>query len=414
MFFQRGGNNSIGTIRNLGARKIPVLTIDTGIITANSLSRFCRVKKAPDPIKHEEDFIACLEDLGRSAAAPPVLFPMDDLGLLLLVNHRSRLEPYFHYHFMDRDVFEKCVNKRKMYESSIKAGLPTPATHDPVDEKELKGMIGNIRFPCVVKPAGKFELHGDAAEEYFSFYHRYGNKALQADSAESLMDLYRELTKMGIRPLIQELIPGDMTRLYTYAFYIDPSGEVRADFVGRKIRQRPMDFGTVTVGESLDNEEVRELGIRFLHEVGFAGIGNIEFKLDPRTGKFFLMEINARTGSFISLPTASGVNITHIAYCALTGRPYDIPTKQKDHVLWVDLLRDTIGYYQARKEGLVRSRRQWKLPEHVKKNIRHIRLEGSTTFFDIAVSISPVRSLNLSLAILWNSSSSFCCNISNY
>jgi len=51
-----------------------------------------------------------------------------------------------------------------------------------------------------------------------------------------------------------------------------------------------------------------------LKTIGFQGIAHVEFKRDPRTGDFKFFEINGRSYLSISLPTACGVNLIHIAY----------------------------------------------------------------------------------------------------
>jgi predicted ATP-grasp superfamily ATP-dependent carboligase len=56
------------------------------------------------------------------------------------------------------------------------------------------------------------------------------------------------------------------------------------------------------------------LGLRLLRALGFWGISQVEFKLDPRDGQFKLMEVNARSWQWQQLSTACGVDLANVAY----------------------------------------------------------------------------------------------------
>ena len=61
-------------------------------------------------------------------------------------------------------------------------------------------------------------------------------------------------------------------------------------------------------------------GLRLLRALGFHGVSQVEFKLDPRTGEYKLIEVNPRLWQWHGLPRACGVDLTHIAYLDLVGR----------------------------------------------------------------------------------------------
>jgi D-aspartate ligase len=60
-------------------------------------------------------------------------------------------------------------------------------------------------------------------------------------------------------------------------------------------------------------------GLRLLRQLGVHGISQVEFKLDPRSGEFKLIEVNPRLWQWHGLAAACGVDLTHIAYLDLTG-----------------------------------------------------------------------------------------------
>jgi predicted ATP-grasp superfamily ATP-dependent carboligase len=121
--------------------------------------------------------------------------------------------------------------------------------------------------------------------------------------------------------MVQELIPGRDDELYTLGSYLDASGTALGLFSGRKLRQTPPNVGTCRVGEAVWVQEVVDAGLRLLAAVGFRGLSQVEFKRDPRDGRFKLMEINPRLFQWHGLAAACGVDLPAIAYWDLLGSP---------------------------------------------------------------------------------------------
>ena len=83
-----------------------------------------------------------------------------------------------------------------------------------------------------------------------------------------------------------------------------------------------------------------ELGLTLLRRMGYQGIVNLEFKLDPVDGELKLIEVNCRSGERIDLALAAGVDIPYIAYRDIQGEP-TIPART--HALgvsWINSLND--------------------------------------------------------------------------
>ena len=62
-----------------------------------------------------------------------------------------------------------------------------------------------------------------------------------------------------------------------------------------------------------------ELGLRLLRALEFHGVSQVEFKRDPRDGRYKLMEVNPRLWQWHGLAAACGVDIPRIAYWDLLG-----------------------------------------------------------------------------------------------
>jgi len=64
-----------------------------------------------------------------------------------------------------------------------------------------------------------------------------------------------------------------------------------------------------------------DAGLSLLRALSFHGISQVEFKHDPRDGRYKLMEVNPRLWQWHGLATATGVDLTRIAYLDLIGNP---------------------------------------------------------------------------------------------
>jgi D-aspartate ligase len=120
---------------------------------------------------------------------------------------------------------------------------------------------------------------------------------------------------------VQELVPGGDDALYTVGSYVSADGRALGVFCGRKLRQTPPGIGTCRVGEAVWVQEAVDAALLLLSAFGYHGLSQVEFKRDPRDGRYKLMEINPRLWQWHGLASACGVDLPRIAYADLTGAP---------------------------------------------------------------------------------------------
>jgi predicted ATP-grasp superfamily ATP-dependent carboligase len=148
-------------------------------------------------------------------------------------------------------------------------------------------------------------------------------------------------------PMLQEVVPGGDKELYTVGSYLGSEGRALGIFCGRKLRQTPRSrklvprgVGSCRHGEALWLPELVEDSLRLLEVCAYTGISQVEFKRDPRDGRYKLMEINPRLWMWHTLAAACGVNLAHIAYLDLTGRPSEPRTSEGRRKQWaITLMR---------------------------------------------------------------------------
>ena len=73
----------------------------------------------------------------------------------------------------------------------------------------------------------------------------------------------------------------------------------------------------------------------------------LDFKRDPRTGRFYLLEVNPRFSLWNHLGAASGVNLPLLAYRDLAGLPVAPAPPAKVGVRWLSLADDTRTFVRS-------------------------------------------------------------------
>jgi predicted ATP-grasp superfamily ATP-dependent carboligase len=292
-----GWVNGLAAIRSLGRADVPVLALDHRSSPLGFRSRYAQPVRVPDPATHEDDFIAAVAEAG-----PGVIFPTHDPPLNALARNRDKLEGFL-FPFPSWDRLEAIQDKRHQLEAAVAAGVDIPETLYPSRASEL----AEVELPVLVKPQ-----HPDG------FKRTFGKQAFRCETRAELERAYADAEPFG--PMVQELIPGGDDELYSLGSYLREDGEPLGLFSGRKLKQVPPLVGTCRVGEAVWVQEVVDAGLRFLRELGYHGISQVEFKRDPRDGRFKLMEINPRLWQWHGLASACGVDLPLIAFHDLMGQ----------------------------------------------------------------------------------------------
>jgi predicted ATP-grasp superfamily ATP-dependent carboligase len=137
----------------------------------------------------------------------------------------------------------------------------------------------------------------------------------------------------------QELIPMGTEVQFSYAA-LSVDGAVRASVMGRENRQYPYQFGHFSTHvETVDEPQVEDFGRRMLEALRYTGIAEIEFKRDPRDGRFKLLDFNGRIWGWHTLAICAGVDFPYLLWRLAQGE--DVPEMRGQvGVRWVRLLTD--------------------------------------------------------------------------
>jgi D-aspartate ligase len=313
-----GWVNGLAAIRSLGRAGVRVLAVDHRPSALGFRSRYAQRVVVPDPLEDEGGFVEGVRGLARRAERALPVFPTHDPGLNALARHLddSLLAP-----FPPWDVLSAVQSKRSQLERAAEAGVDVPATRHPRSGAEARAAADELGLPVLVKPS-----------DPIGFKRRFRRQAFRCETADEVETACARAEEF--EPMVQELVPGGDDALYTVGSYLARDGRRLGVFCGRKLRQTPPGIGTCRVGEAVWVEEAVDAALRLLRAFGFHGLSQVEFKQDPRDGRFKLMEINPRLWQWHGLAAACGVDLPRIAYADLTGEPIPDARMNGDGKRW--------------------------------------------------------------------------------
>ncbi len=333
-----GALGSLGVARSLGRRGIPVCLL-TNDHRLTQFSRYVSSAPAWPKLENPSQASELLIDIAhRHGLQGWVLFPGGDPEAEMIARDHARLSEMFRLTTAPWDMLRWAYDKRLICRRAAELGIDQPASYNPRDLAEVAAL--DCRFPMVLKPAIKGT--GSALEAAKAW--RVENRA---ELLARYQDAARQLDCKAI--LAQELVPADGAHQCSYGG-LWAGGEPLASVTARCLRQFPMDFGCATYVRLVEEPEVEHIAARFLRGIGYTGLVEIEFKRDPRDGRYKMLDVNPRTWAWHSLSRRAGIDFPYLAWLQASGEPVP-PVRARAGAAWVHMARDVIAAHLEMRRG---------------------------------------------------------------
>ena len=174
--------------------------------------------------------------------------------------------------------------------------MPTPVQHYVKTAEDIKRILKEIDFPCVVKPS-RSRLHTG------TMWLRTSVRRVQCQ--EDLLALIHNSEDLRYPFSIQREIIGDGYGI----FCLCDHGQRKVFFAHHRLREKPPWGGASVLRESIPlDQRMKEYATRLLQELDWHGVAMVEFKKDMRTGVPYLMEVNGRFWGSLQLAIDAGIN----------------------------------------------------------------------------------------------------------
>lgn len=310
-----------------------------------------------DPVTDPARFIADLCEAGARFTHRPLLFTTNDGILLLISRHREMLQKWFLFSMPPHEMVESLVDKSGFALLARERGLPVPETVRSIEIEASLDALELLPPPFVLKPDSRHHGWHDSA-----LVKRRGEgpvKVLHADSVAECARLLPEMRRISDRFVVQRCIPGDDRQVYSFHAYCDRDSRPLVCFAGRKIRSYPRDSGMSTFLELVKEPRVVHAGRQVLDKLRFVGPAKLDFKEDPRDGRLYLLEVNARCTLWNYLGAVNGASIPRAAWADLNGEPF-APREDYDvAVKWLQFGNDLRSFLHSYRRDGVLSVRQY-------------------------------------------------------
>lgn len=328
---------ALSITRSLGRKGVRVVRVHPNRLDQSLSSRYCsRVEIAPDFYSGEESLLAFLLDMRCCYEGGAVLIPASDDCAYFVAKHHDALSGAFAVMAPRWPVMQAILDKKSQYELAQHLGLPIPETYFPGSGADVRRLAGELlNFPYVIKPLVAHQWRLAAKKSAVQ-----GKKGFAVFSPQELIDRYDTVACVDKNIMIQEVVGGADERLFTFLSYFDEQSRPICYCIRKKVRQHPIDFGYCTLTESCFDATVEAQSIRLLQEIGYHGISGVEWKLDPRTGAYKLIEINPRAVQTIAMGGACGVDIPYLAFRDKTEGVERPVTQWRSGAKWLHMLDD--------------------------------------------------------------------------
>jgi len=260
-----------------------------------------------------------------------LIIPCNDYAVTPLQHFRGRLTASGNWYLLDDASFQTTFDKFRTGELARKLGIPTPKemlVETNADRLQNQGDINSwmagIRYPAYIKPR--------TSVTKTDVVHKRSVQRV-TDPVELRNALSTLQNPDGV--LIQESFDGEGHGVEILAF----AGEVLVEMQHRRLRETI--HGGSTYRESVQlNPELTAAVAAAIAELGYTGVAMFEFRVNPQTGEYVLLEINARFWGSLALAIAAGADFPHYLYQMLVSGRRDFPKKFKTGVRCRNLLMD--------------------------------------------------------------------------
>lgn len=293
--------------------------------------------------------VDALLDAAAKLPVPPIVVPAADDAVQWCITHRKTLQPRV---VLSQGLTPEragvLLDKSAFGQRCAELGLDVPLTVQPSSMADVHAFVAQAGLPCIVKPRA-----GHLWRQKLR-----GQKLLVpntlAELEKALTDVIGDISAV----VLQELVPGPESNLLVGAVLSAETGGVRTVVTGRKLRQFPRNFGSGSLVRTENLPDVAQLSASIIERLDYRGLCGTEFKLDPRSGRLRLIEINPRPTLWYDLCRAAGSSLIWSHVQELAGLSADVPARQQDGVTWRYLVRDALALAGAGPSALLDSLRK--------------------------------------------------------
>jgi D-aspartate ligase len=305
-------HGGVGIIRSLGRMGVPVYGVVEDRFTPATVSRYLNGFFIWNTSGlATKQLLEGMAMIGERLSRPTIVIPTDDAAAIFLAEQAATLQRWFLLPDQPASLPRTVADKKGLYQVCRRIGEPCPDMVFPTSIDDVHRFAERAAFPLVAKVAASWLLS------------KGGFTPSIAHTPEEACTFYRRAESQGVPNLIlQEYIPPGHGEDWFYHGYRNLRSNCCLGFTGRKLRSYPPFAGPTTLGKAVLNQRLQQQVEALLQTLSYAGITDLDYRLDKRDGQYKLLDFNPRVGAqFRLFEDAAGVDVVRALYLDLTGRP---------------------------------------------------------------------------------------------
>ncbi len=288
------------------------LSVEVASHAKHPLARHSRYSRQclryPSPLDNETAFLEWLEGLLATRPGLGMIVPVTERTVVPISRHLTQAKQRRHFAIPGASALEQVLDKALTADLAASCGVPQPR-HWPVRQRsDLGPLLADLSFPLVVKPGRSI---AESSGQRQSLTVRY------AHSQQGLERLLKAMLP-STHVILQEYFVGEGVGVEVIA----REGEILYAFQHRRLHEVPLTGGgsSLRVSEDL-TPELLEASRKLIEALRWNGVAMVEFKWDPASRRFILIEINGRFWGSLPLATAAGADFPRLLWHLHQGQP---------------------------------------------------------------------------------------------
>lgn len=327
--------SALAAVRSLGRKGLRVEVASPETSPISGYSRHCRRHHlCPDPVQETDRFLSWLLDWTCKHPGC-VLLPITEKTLIPLAEHRDRFPADCTLCIPPGEALGVVLDKQRTAELAASLGIPVPEGREYRELQTLKEARDDISLPVAIKPGRSIPISGGRLGPQLSVGYAFDSEELLRRSAD--------LLQHG-PVLVQEYFQGVGVGIEVIA----DRGEVLYAFQHQRLHEVPLTGGGSSLRACVEpNDQLLSDAKRLMYALGWHGVAMVEFKLNPDTGQYRLMEINGRFWGSLPLSVAAGADFPWLCYQLHRGQAVDTLEPANVGVQCRDLNKDIYWHEQV-------------------------------------------------------------------
>jgi hypothetical protein len=190
------------------------------------------------------------------------------------------------------------------------------------------GLGANLPPTALITPSA---ISLDVLKNYAGPYYLKADGCHARNGAESLVMRLPTLEKTAsvipeqLRQYSRFIVQSHVKGQGVGVFFLRWNGNIRARFMHRRLHEVPWEGGISSLRSAWWHENIYQDALKRIEHLNWDGVSMLEYRWDPSSDAFFLMELNARFWGSLHLALHSGVDFPKLLVSAWGNETFPIP-----------------------------------------------------------------------------------------